>query len=951
MNNKFILKTLTLAMLGCGVALQLSACSSAASSTTLQQQVATTIQISPNDQRQYQHIRLANQLDVVLISDPTAEKSAAALSVDVGWLNDPATQQGLAHFLEHMLFMGTARFPDPDGYGNFMRQHGGTTNAFTNQLTNYMFEINHSHYEEALDRFADFFKAPLLLPDYVEKERHAVNSEWSMMQNQDAWAQRALSAQLLGAHPANQFWIGNLDTLSDKEGSKLHDELVAFYQRYYSANRMKLVLISSDPLPQMQLLAQRYFADIENKQLDTPRPTVQLDFTKRQPQRVHYVPNSEMQLLKLEFTIDNNINDFASKPNAYLAHLLSSDMPGTPAQQLKAMGLLDMLAVDYDPKWYGNYGQLNITAVLTEAGMQQREAITAILMQYIALIREQGVDAKYYQEIRTSLQNQFNFLEKTTGFNYAANLSAAMQYYPIQSVVSAPFQYDKFDAPAIQNLLGQLVPERLTVWHISQREPATESLQYFSGKYAVTEINQQQLSAWQQPLIPLALPGLNRFQPESFALKHSAYTKPTQIYKQDAVEAWLMGSSQFADQPRGQLLMQWHQPTAKQTAKEAVMHGLWQVAFLLNHQALWQEASAAGMQIQPEADEYDLVLKLTGFTDKQAALVSQIAEILATPVTAQQFSQNMDLLQRSLRSVEQMMQFQQAGELLKAVLSSGRFEFAEVLAATEQVTLDELNAYIQQTLAQSQLRLLAQGNYNEEDVTTIAKALAGTAGTSRDYQVFNSWQPQPGQRLSIMRTNPQADSTVFRLQVLPKGDYAGKAAAKVLSGHLHQAFFNQLRTEEQLGYVVQAMDMPLNEHAGLMLVIQSPALSAQQLQLRVDSFLQQYAQQLAALSEEGFAQLKQAQLLELQRAPANLDEEFKATSSDWLRNRLSFNNKQQLIEAVQALTLADMQQFYQQAVLSEQAAALQVVLKGQGKAEAFTPLPGFTSVVNLLELR
>jgi|GEM_PF-5388556 len=69
-----------------------------------------------------------------------------------------------------------------------------------------MFEINHSHYKEALDRFADFFKVPFLLPDYVDKERHAVQSEWSMMQNQDGWAQRALSAQLLGAHPANQFY-------------------------------------------------------------------------------------------------------------------------------------------------------------------------------------------------------------------------------------------------------------------------------------------------------------------------------------------------------------------------------------------------------------------------------------------------------------------------------------------------------------------------------------------------------------------------------------------------------------------------------------------------------------------------------------------------------------------------------------------------------------------------
>lgn len=950
-NKTFLVKTVSVAILAAlGSATMLVGCSSndgTISATKTQQQPGQTIQISRNDTRQYQSITLPNQLQVVLVSDPTAEKSSAALSVDVGWLNDPASQQGLAHFLEHMLFMGTSRYPDPDGYGTFMRQHGGTTNAFTNQLTNYMFEINHNHYEEALDRFADFFKAPILLPDYVDKERHAVHSEWSMMQNQDGWAQRSLSAQLLGAHPANQFWIGNLDSLSDKEGSKLHDELVAFYQRYYSANRMKLVLISSDPLPQMQLLAKRYFADIENKQLATPRPTVQLDFTKRQPQRVHYVPNTEMQLLKLEFTIDNNLTDFASKPNEYLAHLLNSEMPGTPAQQLKAMGLLDMLAVDYDPKWYGNYGQLNITAVLTEAGMQQREAITAILMQYIALIREQGVSEKYYQEIRTSLQNQFNFLEKTDGFNYAAKLSAAMQYYPVQSVVSAPFQYDQFDASAISSLLGQLVPERLTVWHISQGEPATESLQYFTGKYSVAEINQQELTAWQQPLIPLALPGLNRFQPESFAIKHSAFTQPTQIIKQDAVEAWLMGSSHFADQPRGQLLMQWHQPTAKQTAKETVMHGLWQLAFLLNHQALWQEASAAGMQIQPEADEYDFVLKLTGFTDKQAALVSQIAEIIATPLTAQQFSQNMDLLQRSLRSVEQQMQFQQAGELLKAALFSGRFELAEVLAAAQQITLEELNSYIKQTLAKSQLRLLAQGNYNEADATNLAKILAGTAGINRDYQLFKTWQPQSGQRLSVMRNNPQADNTIFRLQLLPNGDYAGKAAAKVLSGHLHQAFFNQLRTEEQLGYVVQAMDMPLNEHAGFMLVIQSPALSAQQLQLRVDSFLQEYAKQLAALNEDGFIQLKQAQLLELQRAPANLDEEFKATSNDWLRNRLAFNNKQQLIAAVQALTLADMQQFYQQAALSEQAATLQVTLQGQGKAQDFKPLPGFTAVADV----
>ncbi|MEH8017070.1 insulinase family protein [Rheinheimera muenzenbergensis] len=912
----------------------------AATSIAASQQISK----SPNDQRQYQAITLPNQLEVVLVSDPTAEKSSAALSVDVGWLNDPKQQQGLAHFLEHMLFMGTERFPESDGFMKFMDQNGGSRNAFTNQLTNYMFEINNNKYEEALDRFADFFKAPLLLPEYVDKERNAVNSEWSLNRNQDGWAQRQIAAQLLGRHPANQFWIGNLDTLSDKTNSKLHAELVAFYQQHYSANRMKLVLISPQPLPQMQLLAQRYFAGIKNKAIDSPRPTAKIDFSQFGPKRVHYVPNTEAQLLQLEFTIDNNLSDFGVKPNEFIAHLLSSEMPGTPAQQLKAMGLLDAVQVNYDPKWYGNYGTLQIIMALTEAGMQQRPVITAIMLQYLDLIRSKGVDAKYYNEIRTSLQNQFNFLEKTDGFSYAANLSEAMQYYPLPSVISAPYQYDKFDQKAINSLLAQLVPERLTVWHISRSEPAEQTMQHFSGRYSVAAISQEEIHSWQQPMMPLSLPALNRFQPESFAVKHSSNTTPLKVLDADGVMGWLAGSQHFADQPRGQLLMQWHQPHAKQTAKDAVLHNLWLYSFIISNQALLQEASAAGMTLAPEDDEYDLVLKLSGFTDKQAVLTAHVGKALSATVSEQQFNQSKDLLLRSLRSSEQQVQARQANELAKTVLSSGRYELPALLAAAEQISLSELNNYIQQTLAASQLRLLAQGNYSKDDVAAFAKALVGEKKTARQYQSFGSWQPKPGQRRTVLRANPQNDSSVFRMQFLVDGGYSGKAAAKVLSGHLHQAFFNQLRTEEQLGYIVQAFATPLNKHAGLGLIIQSPVLSGLQLQQRVDLFLQQYGEQLAKLTEAEFNNLKQAQLLELQRAPANLEEESDSFSRDWLRNRLDFTDKQQLIAAVEALTLNQLQQFYQQAAAADTSAVLQVVLQGNAQSQSDETLPGFSMI-------
>ena len=67
---------------------------------------------SQSDKRIYKAIRLPNEITCLLISDETAEKSAAAMSVGVGSLRDPNEAQGLSHYLEHMLFMGTKMFPE-----------------------------------------------------------------------------------------------------------------------------------------------------------------------------------------------------------------------------------------------------------------------------------------------------------------------------------------------------------------------------------------------------------------------------------------------------------------------------------------------------------------------------------------------------------------------------------------------------------------------------------------------------------------------------------------------------------------------------------------------------------------------------------------------------------------------------------------------------------------------
>ncbi|MDZ7925044.1 MAG: insulinase family protein [Marinagarivorans sp.] len=168
--------------------------------------------LSPNDARAVEYWVLPNQLPVLLISDPKAEKAAAAMDVYVGSGDDPMERQGLAHFLEHMLFLGTKKYPNSEDYQAFIQQHGGSHNAYTSiDHTNYFFDISAEQLAGGLDRFAQFFIAPLFNEEYVERERNAVHSEFSAKFTSEYYRQEDVLRTLAPeGHPLSHFRTGNL---------------------------------------------------------------------------------------------------------------------------------------------------------------------------------------------------------------------------------------------------------------------------------------------------------------------------------------------------------------------------------------------------------------------------------------------------------------------------------------------------------------------------------------------------------------------------------------------------------------------------------------------------------------------------------------------------------------------------------------------------------------------
>ena len=143
---------------------------------------------SRSDARRYKHITLPNKMQCILIQDDEADKSAASLDVHVGCSLDPKPFYGTAHFLEHMLFMGSKKYPSENEYSEYIKDHGGYSNAYTSLTdTNYHFECANDALEGALDRFAQFFICPLLGESQTEREMKAVDSEYNMSLQNDAW--------------------------------------------------------------------------------------------------------------------------------------------------------------------------------------------------------------------------------------------------------------------------------------------------------------------------------------------------------------------------------------------------------------------------------------------------------------------------------------------------------------------------------------------------------------------------------------------------------------------------------------------------------------------------------------------------------------------------------------------------------------------------------------------
>ncbi|KAJ2077973.1 metalloprotease [Coemansia sp. RSA 988] len=960
---------------------------------------AGTLVLPSDDLRQYSLLRLTNNMRVLCISDPLVKQSAASLVVNIGSCADPPELQGLAHALEHLLFMGTEKYSSEKDFEAYLTRHSGHTNATTSSLmTHYRFAVNNKGLAGALDRFAQFFIAPLLSEDCVSRELHAVESEFrSNVQNDSKRGVRISQTTCCSYHPYSRFHGGNNVSLQESASSlglSLRDEMADFFERYYSADLMNLVIVGGTQdgakLEQLVEWSVNMFSHVKSRGDTRPDYLGHPLCDQKLGNVVRYQTIGDRHTIVMSFALPQINHLYASNPLHYIESFLCHGGSGSLTACLKRQGWATTITAN-NSAWNSDISCIfNITIHATPDGFTHYKDIVALVFTYLRIAQQEGIHQWHFEEIQKLTHIQFFYGEPAYSLTNAVNLSRQMcsSYLRPEHVVSGSQLLYYYDAKTIKMVLSLLNPSRYRLILGAREFPGSGQLSnmeaYFEIPYTEETLPHDMAAGVQQYLAPtnltsrLQFPLPNKFLPENLDLDvifeanmasklakvkpmsttpiHAEtgdlWSAPNLLLHNDMYELW---TKQFSRGKLGRASIEMYIEStcigiSPQTQLYTDLFRLFLSDSISEELAM---ATQAGFRHNILSSDHRLCIRVSGHQNKLPLLLYSIVRGLrALAVDHDKFDHYLSRIQRSLVTMglePPNMQALLQHYYLKAI---PRWHYLDWEQELDKVTPDGLQRFAAQLFNRLRVTMLTVGTFSDTEAIEIMK------------QVFDTLRPQapiPTTFRLHLRAPDIVPNTYLQRLVLGNdvntdnavnyAIYAGKdvhsidgynsrcrdRAILMLIVHVMSIpFFDQLRTQEQLGYMVRCTWQAtvdsyssLGKKVGILTLAVQGNSNPEYVCLRIESFLLQFRTRLAAMSKKELEANISACVIANQELPMKVASVAKQTWQMILDNSYDFDHVRNTNLQLERLTMEDVLEFWDSFIspTSQSAQATRVIVQ------------------------
>ncbi|OAA74109.1 Metalloenzyme, LuxS/M16 peptidase-like, metal-binding protein [Cordyceps fumosorosea ARSEF 2679] len=903
------------------------------------------------DDRQYRVIRLENGLEALLVHDPDTDKASGALDVNVGSFSDEAGMPGMAHAVEHLLFMGTKKFPVENEYSQYLSSNGGSSNAYTaSTSTNYYFDVaakpandeqptetNPSPLYGALDRFAQFFIEPLFLDETLDRELRAVDSENKKNLQSDGWRLQQLEKSLSNPnHPYCHFSTGNfevLKTIPESQGINVRDKFIEFHAKHYSANRMKLVVLGRESLDLLQKWTVQLFAAIVNKNLPQNRWTEEVPFRPADVGIQFFAkPVMDTREVNLTFPFIDEEELYEIQPSRYISHLIGHEGPGSIMSYIKSKGWANGLSAGGYSLCPGTPGIFDVQIRLTEEGLKNYPEIVKIFFQYVSLLRQSPPQEWIFQEQKGMADVDFKFKQKTPASRFTSKISSVMQKpLPREWLLSGHSLLRRFDAEIISKALALLRPESLRLNVVSRKFPGSwnKKEKWYGTEYTVGRIPDDLMAELKKAasvsaadrLPDLHLPHQNQFIPSKLEVEKKEVvepaTSPRLLRNDQLARTWWKKDDTFWV-PKANVVASLKNPIIYATAENSVKARLFAELVRDALEEYSYDAELAGLQYTVSLDSRGLFLDVSGYNDKLPVLLEHVAVTMRDlEIQADRFDIVKERLTRSYNNWQLQSSYQQVGDYMSWLHAERDYLIEELAAELPAMTVDAVRSFQKQMLAQIYIEVYVHGNMYREDAIKATDLVASVFKPRilphTQWPITRSLIIPPGSNLVYKKTlkdpanvNHCIETTFY---VGDRGDRRTRARTFLVDQMIHEPAFDQLRSKEQLGYIVFAGMRNFATTCGVRFLIQSER-EPEYLDRRVEAFLIQFGLTLDKMSDSEFESHKRSLINKRLEKLRNLDQESSRHWTQISKEYYDFEQAQLDAAEVKLVTKAEMVDFY-----------------------------------------
>ena len=799
-------------------------------------------------------IVLPNGMQVLLLSNEGFIESSVALGVEAGSWDDPIDHPGMAHFVEHLLFLGTEAFPEESEYKRYIQERGGKSNASTFRGKSvYGFSIDTSYLEGALERFAHFFIDPLFTRSAIEREVHAVHHEFEdSLENEFSRIWRVFKETGNPKHPNANFSFGNLESLKMVE----REDVVSWFEEWYLANRMKLVIMSPLSLEEMAHLASSLFSKVKKGEQDEEKQPHQDDLSSpfQQGHFIHIDSVFNSRILSLFWEIPKSYMT-AEKIQvlSLIQSVLSQSYPNSLSAALEKEGLGQGVKVEFW-KVEKEHGIFRMDVALTQLGVREYRKVIERCFQALAFLKGSSIPQDVFEKVRLKKDGMLF----SSGYRGAMRLAIDLvdnpiEDYPEESLIS--FEATKEMIPLLIETFSSTSCTYFLVAPSKESGVVPSQLEKWMGtKYLVRRVPPEEIVDWSRsqvhPTITLWEKGffLEETFPVEEEVKAPSVLTPVFIIDDEKARIRLMEASLKGN--GAEVFFCIATPFLESSVEGACLNELLALTIQKKSNDAFSDLNGVEWKVSIDAGRLCIYLK------SPKDLLNEHVNLLFSFIRNQslsldEFTEAKERYLAKYRGDPEPLAYAQ--QVLDSVTSAFYFTEMELYQGMSKLTYEEYDIFQQVGFDVAFIEGSFLGEVSKDEVTELVEEIY-----ERFY--FEPYAPQKtGLGTPFFWDEPRVFSkTTHRkgsaLLLLVASKEKGKISLpehQIIAGILQNEFFKELRTRQQTAYRLYNWSERLEGHLCHGFALQSSTHHPADLLGRVSEFLVEFSDNAEwVLSEE-----------------------------------------------------------------------------------------------------